>query len=471
MVVAVVKQNVLSIGAGLSRFLLATTSGPRGPFVRRRPSLARIVAWAVLLALAGTRDALAVGGEARPAEAWFLYALFALVPVVVAGIVWRFLARRAVRRETELRREVESRTVELARLSQLTEAINEAVTVEEVLEHLYENLRSIVPYDRIGLALLDEDQIVLKAVWSRGKVEPVGIARGYEAPLAGSSLENVLASGKPRIIPDLEKHLADHPESNSTRKILSEGVRSNLTCPLRAMGRPVGFVFFSSFEPGTYNEGHAEFLQKIAGHLSLIVEKSKLYEDLLETKKRLETANLELERLAAVDGLTGLANRRTFDERLEAEWRRSQRSNEPVTLLMVDVDEFKAFNDEHGHQAGDECLKAIATCLAENARRAGDLVARYGGEEFGVILPQCDSPEGLSLAETLRRSVEALGIEHGVSKVSPYVTISIGLASVFPVVGESIREFVERADRALYEAKRRGRNRVVASEPVATTEV
>ena len=380
----------------------------------------------------------------------------AALAVLLFWLLVRFRGVVSARRQSELVREVEARTAELAKLAELTEQINRAVTLEEVLEHLYVSLAAVIPYDRIGLALLSEDRVELRAVWSRGRAETVGIGKGYQSSLAGSSLEKVLESGEPRVIPDLVAYLEAHPDSESTRRILSEGVRSSMTCPLRAMGRPVGFLFFSSFTPGTYDERHVRFMVQIAGHLSLVIGKSQLYDDLLETKRRLEDANRHLEALASADGLTGIANRRAFDLRLDEEWRRHVRTRAPLSLLMIDVDRFKAYNDEFGHTVGDDCLRAVAAVLGANLRRAADLVARFGGEEFAVILPETDEATARAMAERLRTSVEGLRLLRAASGV---LTVSVGSATLLPGTGRSAAELVQAADAALYEAKRAGRNR------------
>ncbi len=409
------------------------------------------------------REGAAFSFEMHPPvfSTWWFWVLGGLGVAALVAIAVRVRISAIAQRQSDLQREVANRTAELARLSELTELINEAVTIEDVLDHLYDNLRSIIPYDRIGLALLDEDRVILRAVWSRGEKPPVGIDRGYEAPLAGSSLEKILQSGRPRIIPDLEQYLVENPDSENTRRIVAEGIRSNLTFPLTALGAPVGFIFFSSSERDAYKEKHVQFLREIAGHLSLVVGKSKIYEDLLATKARLEEANRNLERLATADGLTGLANRRAFDERLDTEWRRATRSGAPLSFLLIDVDFFKGYNDRYGHLEGDDCLRTISTALAASLRRVSDFVARYGGEEFGVILSDCDLDGAAAVAENVRATVERLGIPHADSGISHAVTISVGVASIFPTAGKPPEELVSLADRALYQAKRRGRNRVV----------
>lgn len=178
--------------------------------------------------------------------------------------------------------------------------------------------------------------------------------------------------------------------------------------------------------------------------------------------KKLDDANRELQRISSMDGLTGVANRRSFDETLAREWRRAQRSGRPLSLLLGDVDFFKQFNDACGHQAGDTCLQAVAKALAKEIRRPGDMLARYGGEEFAAILPDTESAGANLLAEAMRRGVEALAIPHPTSSVSPVVTFSIGVATLTPGLGGDQKRLIGQADEALYDAKHGGRNRVVA---------
>jgi diguanylate cyclase (GGDEF)-like protein len=179
----------------------------------------------------------------------------------------------------------------------------------------------------------------------------------------------------------------------------------------------------------------------------------------LGEKAKAESA---LRKLAQTDSLTGLANRRTLDEILEREWRRAVRAHRPLSVLFVDLDRFKAYNDQYGHQAGDDALAAVGRCCEENVRRPGDVVARYGGEEFVVVLPDTDSVGALSIAESLRDAVANLAIEHLGSEQGK-VTVSIGAASWQGVVAENVSSVVKAADEALYRAKAVGRNCVSAA--------
>ncbi len=167
-----------------------------------------------------------------------------------------------------------------------------------------------------------------------------------------------------------------------------------------------------------------------------------------------------LEKLSATDGLTGVANRRWFDEQLEREWRRAKRKHIPLSLILMDIDFFKAYNDHYGHLAGDDCLRQLARALDKCARRPGDLVARYGGEEFVCLIPDTDTDGALWVANLFRGEVEGLNIPHAYSSVADHVTLSIGVSTLVPVVGEPSFDLIRRADELLYAAKQSGRNQV-----------
>jgi len=169
----------------------------------------------------------------------------------------------------------------------------------------------------------------------------------------------------------------------------------------------------------------------------------------------------ELEALSYKDGLTDVANRRRFDQVLAAAWETARLEAQPLSLLLVDIDYFKQFNDRHGHLAGDDSLKRIASLLTSSVR-PGDLVARIGGEEFAVLMPRTDSLVARTVADRCRGAVLDERIAHGASEASPYLTVSVGLRSIVPEPDQTPRDFVEAVDRLLYQAKSQGRNRVVA---------
>jgi diguanylate cyclase (GGDEF)-like protein len=181
-----------------------------------------------------------------------------------------------------------------------------------------------------------------------------------------------------------------------------------------------------------------------------------------EIRRRAEAED-KLEELATTDSLTGLRNRRKFDEAIELEWRRAVRYETPLSLLMIDADHFKAYNDTYGHQAGDQVLVGIAICISDSVQRAGDCAARYGGEEFAVLLPGQATADAMTVAESIRRKVQGWSDDPVIS------TVSVGIASITPTVAMDWPAFVNAADKALYAAKAAGRNCcVLAPMPVET---
>jgi diguanylate cyclase (GGDEF)-like protein len=182
---------------------------------------------------------------------------------------------------------------------------------------------------------------------------------------------------------------------------------------------------------------------------------------LQQEKQRIQQLAERLETLSLVDSLTGLANRRYFDQVFEREWRRARREHHPMTLIFVDVDNFKAYNDFYGHQQGDECLRELARVMTEHSARAGDFVARYGGEEFVLLYPGLGIEEARAIAKRILESVRELAIPHARSSVAEYVTLSLGVAVLEADAGghEDRDALLRRADEAVYRAKRNGRNR------------
>ena len=191
--------------------------------------------------------------------------------------------------------------------------------------------------------------------------------------------------------------------------------------------------------------------------MSRLVEKQR---QLAEVAQKQNVANKKLQRLSTVDALTGIGNRRLFDEFAQREWRRCLRMKKPLSIVMLDVDHFKLFNDSYGHSAGDACLKAVATQVARSAPRAGDLAARYGGEEFAMILGETDLDGANWVANHICQQVAARKIPHRASSFQ-HVTVSCGVASVIPQADMSLQGLLKAADNALYMAKTQGRNKVV----------
>ncbi|MGM3307677.1 diguanylate cyclase domain-containing protein [Anabaena sp. WFMT] len=197
-----------------------------------------------------------------------------------------------------------------------------------------------------------------------------------------------------------------------------------------------------------------------------LIEKNQQLQQEIKERERVEEAllavNQQLQLFALLDGLTGVANRRKFDEYLNLEWQRLARENLPLSLLLCDVDFFKNYNDTYGHLTGDYCLQQIAKALKLAVKRPTDLVARYGGEEFAVILSNTDFQGAISVAEDIRQKVYNLKIPHAQSRVDKFVTVSIGVTTIFPNIKTIPNTLIEIVDKALYTAKAQGRNRIIA---------
>ncbi len=220
-----------------------------------------------------------------------------------------------------------------------------------------------------------------------------------------------------------------------------------------------GLILLAALGTATLDKWRYQDLQK--SHKELMQAQAAL----LASQEELREVNAMLSELSARDGLTGLYNRRHFDAALDTELRRSVRNLRPISLLMIDVDCFKALNDGYGHQRGDDCLREVARVLAEHPRRGYDVVARYGGEEFVLLMPDADSCTARVIAESIRHAVQALKIENHGSAVADVVTVSIGVCCNSTHFHDESARFVRVADEALYAAKRQGRNRVeVAAE-------
>jgi diguanylate cyclase (GGDEF)-like protein len=235
-----------------------------------------------------------------------------------------------------------------------------------------------------------------------------------------------------------------------------------LKCNEKTRDIPVIFVTAKNEEEEEsrgFDEGVVDYITKpvrplivrarVRVHLEV-----KRYRDYLKTQ-------------AAVDGLTGIANRRKFDEIIDIEWRRARRAQSNLSLIMMDIDHFKAYNDHYGHLAGDECLRRLARAISDICKRPADLFARYGGEEFVLLLPETDSKGAVMMANLVQEKIKLLRIPHSYSEESDQVTMSIGLATMIPGDDETPLNLIGSADNLLYAAKRSGRNQIMEKEMAA----
>jgi diguanylate cyclase (GGDEF)-like protein len=199
-------------------------------------------------------------------------------------------------------------------------------------------------------------------------------------------------------------------------------------------------------------------VEALVGFMFDISERKRTEEKLIRLQK-------ELEDLSFKDGLTGVANRRMFDSVLDMEWSSARRQLQPLSLILLDIDFFKQYNDHFGHLQGDDCLRRVATALTQAATRPRDFIARFGGEEFVLVLPETDAEAAARVAERCRHAIAREQIEHPYSPIGKLLTVSMGVGTLVPGYRDEILEFVEEVDRRLYQAKQQGRDCVVAVSP------
>ena len=321
------------------------------------------------------------------------------------------------------------------------------------------------------MVLLIDDQLVVAEAVRRALIGQPGVAFHY----CGNPLEAlaVARAVKPTVIlQDLVM-----PAVNGL-----DLVRQYRSCPETER---IPIIVLSTKEEATikrdaFQAGANDYLVKLPDSIELVariryhsaaflatLQRDEAYRALRESQRELMESNLELQRLTNVDGLTGLSNRRYFNDYMESEWNRAIRARQPISVLMIDIDHFKQYNDAYGHLAGDEVLQSVAQTLKRCCMRSTDLVARFGGEEFVAVLPMTAAGDLQGLAESIVRAVEAMQLPHRESSASNYVTISVGGATVVPVRGENFLAVLEFADKALYAAKGDGRNRAAIWRPVA----
>jgi len=339
--------------------------------------------------------------------------------------------RVAVSLEKEyLREQLREREEELSVINKSTAILSSSLDIQGIFGSFIEEIKKVIDIHWASIVLIEDSDLCCVALSS---LEGSAYQVGERIPMKGSGTGWVVTQKKAFIEPDLEKERYFQTGEN----FYKHGLRTMAYLPLSAKGKVIGSFIVASKEPHAYTQWHIRLLEQLASQISMPLENAKLY--------------AQAEHKARIDELTGLLNRRSFDEMIDSEIVRHSDFGGILSIIMLDLDNFKAYNDEYGHPAGDELLTWIGTLLKKNIKRT-DHAFRFGGDEFAILLPQTTKDSAYEVAERIRKNIEPEQKSNSVM-----ITASLGLAS-WPDNGKESSEIIDVADNALYQAKRNGRN-------------
>ncbi|MBE8987172.1 PAS domain S-box protein [Nostoc sp. LEGE 12450] len=365
-------------------------------------------------------------------------------PIQILGSVEDISTRKQA--EGLLRQQAEGERL----ITEVTQQIRQSLNLEEVLNTTVNSIRECLGSDSVAIYQLESDGNGYFAAESLSDDYPQRLEQTLH-PFSRTRDFSYYYQGLPTVLHNIQ-------ESDFSADVFEllqlYQIKAAMVVPILNGDHLWGLLIAHQCSaPRSWQVFEVNLLQQLASQVAIAIHQSVLYQ-------QVQAANEELQRLATLDGLTQIANRRRFDQYLENEWHRLKREQMPLSLILFDVDFFKRYNDTYGHLAGDDCLRQLGSALKSVIKRPADLVARYGGEEFAVILPNTEIEGAISLAQTIRQAVYDLIIPHAQSSVCDRVTVSLGVASIVPNSETSPQDLINAADKSLYIAKQQGRDRV-----------
>ena len=359
--------------------------------------------------------------------------------------------------------------LDLHSLLKTSQFLAKEIQLDALLPKMLDVLLENAGAEHGAIMLVDDDQLIVEAAGGLGDGRrfdcrlinrPLADLGGGDRPMLPTAIIEYVQLTRSTLL--LNNPAADARFANNAY-VLQRQPKSVLCLPVHTQGKLVALVYLeNNLMESAFTAKHQQTLELLSSQAAISLVNARLY-DSLEQKVQMRTE--ELRQMSMKDGLTGIANRRSFDERLAVELRRGLRGQAPLSLLMMDIDHFKQYNDHCGHFQGDDCIKAVAATLAALVSRASDLVARYGGEEFAILLPDTDADAAARVAEACLQAVADLGLAHESSPVADVVSVSIGVCTLLVTADATPATLITRADQALYQAKRAGRNRYCKYSP------
>lgn len=349
-------------------------------------------------------------------------------------------------------------------ISDIGQSITSTLNLEKILIRVYENINHLMDASVFGIGLTNETkQIIEYKLYMEDSVR---------APIFSTSLGSTsswavwcLKNRKEIMINDVENQYANYIQGR--KNSVGGRMESIIYYPLIVEDTILGVLTVQSKRKNAYSQYNFDMVRALSSYIAIAINNAQESEKLAEEIKVRKNAQMELEKinekllkLSEIDGLTGIPNRRRFDEFFSLEWSKSEEYSNYLSLLIVDIDCFKEYNDHYGHLAGDEVIRKIATLLQNSLKRCTDFVARYGGDEFIVVLPSTNAEGALCVAKRMKKAIESLKIEHNYSSVEKYITITIGVSSIIPKSNIDKVTLIHTSDKALYEAKGKGRNTI-----------